>query len=153
MKLFYKIDKNQLIGENSSLEIQYDYMRAFLDFSNSESDFSISKEIFIKYKDFLISQWKEMFEEIEDQLIQYEGREVEEINDLDDEVSKKKKQEKEVAKNLPKLSSSLVGNELKIIHANIKEITVKFYFIDMEVLFSRTPFISQVRNFIIFLEP
>jgi len=46
----------------------------------------------------------------------------------------------------PKLELTIENKSLQIIHSNISSLTIKFYFIDLEILFSRTPFIKQVIN-------
>jgi hypothetical protein len=43
-----------------------------------------------------------------------------------------------------KLSFTVSDKSLKITYSNISKFTIKFYLIDLEILFSRTPFIKQV---------
>jgi hypothetical protein len=50
--VFEKIDKKNIIGDNlASLELQYDYLTAYLDFSNGYPKFEKAREILKKYKD------------------------------------------------------------------------------------------------------
>ncbi len=91
--------------------------------------------------------WNELFEEIEDQLIEYEGKQIiEVVDEITDEEKKKKARVKNAVLTQPKLSFSIENKTLQIMHANIPNITIKFYFIDLEILFSRTPFIKQVSS-------
>jgi hypothetical protein len=78
-------------------------------------------------------------------LIEYEGKEVfSDIDSLVDEESRRKLLNKKVARSEPNLSFSIDNKSLQILYSNITSLTVKFYLIDLEILFSRTPFITQV---------
>ena len=89
--IFNKINKKNIIGDKlTSLELQYDYLTAYLDFSNGYPKFEKAREIMKKYKDIAISNWKNMYNEIEDQLNEYDGK----IN-FDEEIVK---EEKEISK-------------------------------------------------------
>jgi len=86
-----------------------------------------------------------LFEEIEDQLVEYSGEEI--YGDMDkliDEEKKKKQLTKEVIAAEPKLSFSIENKNLQITYSNVTSINIKFYFIDLEILFSRRPFLKQV---------
>lgn len=61
-----------------------------------------------------------------------------------DEEKKKKQLIKEVIATEPKLGFVIENKSLQITYANISKINIKFYFIDLEILFSRRPFIKQV---------
>ena len=143
--VFNKINKKNIIGnELSSLELQYDYLTAYLDFSNGYPKFEKAREITKKYKDISISSWKNMFNEIEDQLNEYDGK----IN-FDEEISKEEKElskkEKHKAESEEILNIELKDQEINIIYKNISNITVKYYLIDIEILFSRSPFVKKTK--------
>ncbi len=88
-----------------------------------------------------------MFEDIEDQLIEYEGKKIiEVVEDIVDEDKKKKAMTKKAILTEPKLQFTVENKALQIIHANMASITIKFYYIDLEILFSRTPFIIKQVN-------
>lgn len=153
LKVFSKIDTREF-NENSSLAIQYDYIAAYLDFSIGYPDFKIAKEICQKYKHFPLLHWKELFEEIEDQMIEYEGKEVfGDIDSLIDEDKKKKQMAKKVIATQPTLSFALENKSLQIHHSNLSSIKIKFYLIDLEILFSRTPFIKSNTEDFSFVQP
>ena len=85
-----------------------------------------------------------MFNEIEDQLNEYDGKINfdEEINKEEKEISKK---EKHKAESEEILNIELKDQEINIIYKNISEITVKYYLIDIEILFSRSPFVKKTK--------
>jgi len=143
--VYNKIDKKNIIGNDlTSLELQYDYLTAYLDFSNGYPKFEKAREISKKYKDIAISSWKNMFNEIEDQLNEYDGKINfdEEINKEEKELSKK---EKHKAESEEVLNIELKDQDINIIYKNISEITIKYYLIDIEILFSRSPFVKKTK--------
>ena len=116
--IYGKIDKKNIIGNKlTSLELQYDYLTAYLDFSNGYPKFEKAKEIMKKYKDIAISSWKNMFNEIEDQLNEYDGK----IN-FDEEITKEEKElskkEKHKAESEENLNIELKDQEINIIYKN-----------------------------------
>jgi hypothetical protein len=68
----------------------------------------------------------------------------EDIDSLIDEEKKKKQITKNAIKTEPNLSFTIDNRALSINYSNIPSVTIKFYLIDLEILFSRTPFITQV---------
>ena len=123
-------------------------MNAYLDFCFGYPEFKIAKEVCNKYKDFPLMHWHEKFEEIEDQLFVYEGKEKVTMNDLENESKNKKALTKELREKEPKLSYTIDNKDGKIIllHSNINKIDIKFYFIDLETMFTRDPKISEIMN-------
>ena len=141
--VYNKIDKNKLIGnELSSLELQYDYLTAYLDFSNGYPKFEKARAISKKYKDISISSWKNMFNEIEDQLNEYDGK-INYDKEINEEENASKKENK--VKEEEVLNIELKDQDINIIYKNISEITVKYYLIDIEILFSRSPFVKKTK--------
>ena len=151
--IYNKINKNNIIGNKlSSLELQYDYLTAYLDFNNGYPKFEKARGIAQKYKDISISNWKNMFNEIEDQLNEYDGKINfdEEINKEQEELSKK---DKHKAESEEALNIEIKDQSINIIYKNISEIKVKYYLIDIEILFSRSPFVKKTKVDFGFIKP
>ena len=151
--IYNKINKKEIIGSNlTSLELQYDYLTAYLDFSNGYPKFEKARAIAKKYKDISVSNWKNMFNEIEDQLNEYDGKINfdEEINKEQEEISKK---EKHKAESEEVLNMEVKDQVINIIYKNISEIKVKYYLIDIEILFSRSPFVKKTKIDFGFIKP
>ena len=146
--VFRKI-KSEEVENNKfkNYKIQYDYIYAYLDFCFGYPEFTIAKSICNKYKDFPLTFWKEKFEEIEDQLLEYEGKEKVSMDIISQDNDKSsKKLTKELREKEPKISFTIDNKEGKIIiiHSNISEIDIKLYFIDLETLFTTDPRISEI---------
>ena len=141
---FNRIKKEEIDDNNKSYKIQYDYIYAYLDFTFGYPEFKIAKSICNNYKDFPLLHWKEKFEDIEKELLEYENKENKENNcnmpmDIVEEEKDKKSIIKELKEKEAKLSLNIENKEGKItlLHSNIKEINIKLYFIDLEMLFTR----------------
>ena len=147
-EVFKKIKSEEVEhNKNKNYKIQYDYIYAYLDFCFGYPEFQIAKSICNKYKDFPLTYWQEKFEEIEDQLLEYEGKEKVSMDKISrDNDKSSKKLSKELREKEPKISFTINNKEGKIIiiHSNISEIDIKLYFIDLETMFTRDPRISEI---------
>ena len=134
------IDKNFII--------QYDYINAYLDFCFGYPEFKIAKSLCNKYKDFPLSHWREKFEDVEDQILEYEKKEKVSSIQEENEAFDVKALTKELKEKEPKLSFNIENatGKITLIHSNISKIDIKLYFIDLETLFTREPRISELVN-------
>ena len=153
LNIFNKIKKEEIEDDNNnnkSFKIQYDYIYAYLDFTFGYPEFKIAKSLCNYYKDFPLLHWKEKFEEIDNELQQYENKENRDniSMDIDEEEKDKKTLIKELKEKEPKLSFKIENKDGKIdlIHSNIDEVNIKLYLIDLEILFTREPKISEIIN-------
>jgi hypothetical protein len=153
VNIFKKVDFKQLVVYEEFL-IQYDYIAAYLDISTGYPDFKIAKETCTRYKNFPLLHWREFFEEIEDQLIQYLGEEkVSDIDSIVNESRKAKLKASTVEKELPKLAFKIENTSLAIKYTNVEEIVIKLYLIDIEVIFSTKPFLKSEAGDFSFVKP
>ena len=154
-KVFKKIEPKDVIGsEHKSEKIQYDYINAYIDFCLGYPKFEIATKVCLKYKNFPLLNWREKFEEIENELFEFNGKEIVTMSSIEkgmegidlDKKQTRKDMEKELKEKEPRLSFSIKEKQLEIIHSNISSISIKFYPIDLETLFSRSPEISSIIN-------
>ena len=130
--IFNRIDKTKI----SDIQIQYDYITAYLDLSFGYPNFTKAREIIKKYDgNFPIKNWNDMFNEIKDKLNEFDGKlnidenlinDNNEIKDFYDST----KLNKEKAKKEENLDFEIKDNKLHILFKNINEIQVKFYLIE-----------------------
>ena len=150
--MFHKVDRREL-DKNGALGLQYDYMAAYLDFYTGEdSNFKLAREVSEKYADYPVLHWRALFEEIKDQLKEFDG-------DMDigkeiDQTEDEKKLNLKISKELePLLFAELKGKRIQVDYENIDSVDVKYYMIDPEILFSRTPFLAQDTEDFAFVKP
>ena len=75
-EVFDKIKEENVKGKYGyEITLQYDYVKAYLDFSFGYPEFKYAREIAEKYKDIPLTTWNEMFAEMKDQLNEYDGKE------------------------------------------------------------------------------
>ena len=93
----------------------------------------------------LNTSWKDLFDEINDQINEFEEKEKYiDVDTILSEEQKRKELTKKVISEQSKLAFTIEGKTLKILFANLSLITIKFYLINMEILFSIRPFFKQV---------
>lgn len=145
------------------LEIQYDYMRAYFDFFiDAEGGYNVARKIVQRYDNYPISSWRLKFLAIQDQLDEFDGEfddgglneeadQPEAISDgtgsdatlrIAERKAENLKKSKKREPNISNIDIDEAGN-LKIETVNIDSITVKYYIIDAEVMFSRAPFLQN----------
>ena len=113
-----------------------------------------ARAIVRKYDQFPITQWRMMFLAIEDQLNEIDGEfddeELEPIDeeskDFDTKIAEKRKENKKVSQKRESNLNSVevdTNGTLKVETVNIRELTVKYYNINAELMFTRAPFIKD----------
>lgn len=142
----------------SPLKIQYDYLMAYFDFFTGAADgYKDARRIVMKYDNYPITSWRMMFLSIQDQLNEFDGEfdDDEEMAALDEghdpalQEAKIKEQRKANLKKSVKRAANLSSIEIdadgtvKIESVNIREVLVKYYIINAELLFSRQPFLKD----------
>lgn len=129
--------------ENSSaLQVQYDYMRAYLSLYNEDSTYKVTKEICMKYIAYPVIFWRNMFVEIVNQLSEIEDTEQLEITTTKDDENKAKDHRISAAEE-ESMEFELNNSTMKVSVRNVSSFTVKYFKTDLEVLFSKSPFLSQ----------
>ena len=150
----FKTVSLESLPKDGALRIQHDYMSAYFDFFTGQDDgFKVARSIVRKYEDYPILAWRIPFLEILDQLNEYDGDVDEEEQKLEGsafdhenltEEQRKLKYKKSI-KMEPRLTFEISEKDqgvLELESANIKKVSIKFYIIDAEILFSRTPFLK-----------
>ena len=130
-------------------------MHAYLEFFKpDEKDFLKAREIVRKYDNFPVTGWRMMFLAIQDQLNEIDGEfDDEELEPLEEEskdfdvniVEKRKENKKKSVKREPNLNSVEVdaNGAIKLETVNVREVVVKYYNINAELMFTRAPFIKD----------
>ena len=134
----------QVSLEHIDAQIQYDYISAYLNFMTDYPDFTKAKEICSKYLAYPVLKWRNLFIEIANQMAEYEETEL--TSKLMDEKSRAKNVDK--AKNTPHLKAEIAGSNIKCVCERLNSFTIKYYRVDLEILFSQNPFRESLdKNF------
>jgi hypothetical protein len=129
---FAKISDKALTGT-----IQYQYIEAYLAFSNSEPDKAV--KIAEQYKDYPVVRWRNFFADILAQASEISGSGPK----LTDEEDREQKQ-RLLAASQPSIELAVDNRTVTLRHRNLEKVTVNFYLMDIELLFSRKPFVQEV---------
>ncbi len=115
-------------------ELQYDYLRAYHAFHRE--DLPAAKEIAARYAEYPVDKWRQSFAEVAKQVAEVEGAAARpDQTTREDQLERLSSQE-------PFLDLSASGRELSLRHRNLKMVTVNYYEMDLEFLFSSRPFVS-----------
>jgi hypothetical protein len=101
--------------------------------------------------------WRNKFFEMANQLADYDGEEISTdplVNKLADEKNQKSLKEKEAEKEIL-LDIKIENKQISIEHKNVpkNEVELQFFIIDLEVFFSKNPFLTRISDDFGFLKP
>lgn len=122
-------------GDKLATRLQYDYFTAYLGFSLNKPN--EARQIAAKYSKYPVERWREAFANVVNQ--------VEEINKPDVLVADSEDRT-QVQTNLAASSAALEftvdARKVKLNYQNLKQVQVNYYLMDIELLFSRNPFVQ-----------
>mmetsp|Transcript_24071 Transcript_24071/g.21118 ORF Transcript_24071/g.21118 Transcript_24071/m.21118 type:complete len:281 (+) Transcript_24071:2815-3657(+) len=151
LKMFARINPED-VKKDHEQELQYDYFAAYVDFYTGYPNFKVAREVSKKHIDYPVLSWRSLFVDVANQLAEFDGTAG--IEQDKEEQAKAEDKSKENLKNAEKeeiLSMELDKTKLIINYQNIKNISVFFYIVDIEILFSRNPFLSMTRDELTFI--
>jgi hypothetical protein len=120
-------------------KMQYDYCAAYLDFFTDEH--KQARAIAAKYAAHPVDRWRQTFAVITAQLDEAEGHDAKLVNDED-----RNQQQTQLAATEPNFDITVEAKQIQLNHQNLSAVQVNFYEIDVELLFSRNPFVQQFRG-------
>jgi hypothetical protein len=131
MKFFDRVNP-----ANLPTRLQYDYFSAYLAFYKQEPE--TAKAVAEKYSDYPVDRWRELFAEIADQVAEIKGGKSQ-VLDYEDRSQRQGK----LSSTEPGFDVKVENRTVVISHRNLAEVTVNYYPMDLELLFSKNPFVSQ----------
>jgi len=163
---FAKIrDPEDLNDQRGDARMQYDYIKAYLDFficgKSGSLEFKDARAIVGKYVNYPVLHWRTLFKEIAEQLKEidesYKVKKEEEKkqekfdNFEDNEHDRKRKQ----VRMEPQMDFVIDSQTKTIIidYINVERVKINYYLIDLEIMFSKTPFISSDTQDFSFVQP
>ncbi len=126
----------QVNAEKVSTKMQYDYCAAYLDFFTD--DHQKARRIADKYSDHPVDRWRETFAAIGAQLDEAEGKDTRLVSDED-----RNQQQTQLAATEPNFDFTVEAKQIKLDSQNLKSARINFYEMDVELLFSRNPFVQR----------
>ncbi len=150
------IDRLNEINRNSiDAKLQYDYLAAYL--AMHQERFDRAEEIAKEHANHPVPRWNLRFRSLLSQLNQRRELNqpeklvsVEEAGDKpisegsgDLAVIDRERRQADASEQQPEVMVRVEGDALRIDHRNAKEVTLRFYGVDLELLFSKAPFVRE----------
>ncbi len=136
--------------------LQYDYVDAYLAMHREE--FGVAEKIARQYSEYAIPRWKNRFGELALQLNQRRDlMQVEQLVSVEKEDGKqaisegsgdlsvldRERRQESAADQEPEVVVAVEGDSLRIDHRRAKNVTLNLYGVDLELLFSKAPFVRE----------
>jgi hypothetical protein len=166
---FKRVDRAELVGQTNTTEaqMQYDYFDAY--FAMRTGQFDRAEAIAQKYQAYPVPRWNEWFkivaQQIQERQALQNGTVATQTPDADQTDSTfenaamrelqsgRESAMEEGASKLPGLELVQKDGQMWIQHRNIKQVQVHYYFVDVELMFSRNPFLGRNQSRLAVIEP
>jgi len=129
-----------------SAKIQYDYCDAYLDLYREKPD--EAREKASRWKDYPVDHWRNRFQLIVAQVDEIEGSETQVVNEKDNSQRQTK-----LAAEAGSFEVEIESGKAKLNYQNLADFVVNYYEIDIELLFSRSPFAQDELDSVALIQP
>jgi len=126
--------------------LQYDYFRAYASFF--EADRARAREIAGRYRDFPVPRWRNLFLDVLAHLDEAEGAAPTVI-----EPESRDQNQTKLAATEPSFEFTVEAQKVTVSYQNISRLKVSYYLMDVELLFSRNPFVLKEAGQFSFVKP
>ncbi|MEX2214586.1 MAG: hypothetical protein WD768_10685, partial [Phycisphaeraceae bacterium] len=128
--------------------VQYDLMATYLDFYSL--DLKVARAMVEQYKNHPVDRWRELFVAAGKQLDEIQGGTAAVAAvDKDD----RDQQQTALAATEPNFDFNVEAKKINITHQNLKQVRVNYYLMDVELLFSRNPFVQSFSGEFSYIKP
>jgi hypothetical protein len=155
---FSKVDSSKL-----AMKMQYDYFAAYLGFYRGEYD--QAAQLAGRYSEYPVLMWKDLFAQVGDHVRQRKaleaGQDITSVTSLDGNSNRQQRmltdgreaKQTEAAAETPTLDLANQDGNLSIEYRNLADVKVNYYLMDIELLFSRNPFVARSGDTVPVIEP
>ncbi len=126
--------------------LQHDYFTAYFDFYTADLD--EARAIAARYAEFPVDRWRKAFANISSQLDQITGSPVELVDALD-----RTQRQTGLAASQPNFDFTVESQKIRIDYQNLDQVQVNYYLMDIELLFSRNPFVQHYADQFSYIRP
>ena len=155
---FGQVDASKL-----ATKMQYDYFAAHLGFYRGEYD--QAAQLAGKYAEYPVLMWKDLFAQVGDHVRQRKalqaGQDITSVTSLEGNSNRQQRmltdgreaKQTEAAAETPTLDLANQDGNLSIEYRNLADLKVNYYLMDIELLFSRNPFVARSGDSVPVIEP
>ncbi len=137
---------NRVNQPTLATQVQYDYFAAYMDFYNDTP--AIARAIAAKYKDYPVDRWQKLFANVAEQLDEIEGKTPVVID-----VESRAQRLAHAAAAEASLDFKVEDGKITLNYQNLSQVTVNYYLMDIELLFSQNPFIQTYTGQFAYIKP
>ena len=130
LALFKRVDSDCVT------RLQYDYLHAYTAFFSDDPQ--AARAIAQPYRDYPVPRWQKRFGAVLTVLDEMEGAAHRLVDDKD-----RLEKQNALAATQPSFEMELSGSQVTLHYRNLSHIRVNYYLMDIELLFSRQPFVQQ----------
>ncbi|MDA1050033.1 MAG: hypothetical protein O3C40_06085 [Planctomycetota bacterium] len=123
-------------GADLETSLQYDYFAAYLNLYRAETD--AARKITSRYADYPVDRWRNAFVSIDRQLDEISSGEVEVVD-----PDSRDQRQAELAATAPSFDLKVEAKKVQLDYQNLERVLVNYYLMDIELLFSRNPFVQH----------
>jgi hypothetical protein len=139
---FARIDASRI-----QARLQYDYLRVYLAFFGDDP--RSARAIAQPYADHPVDRWRALFREALAQLDELDGASREPLDAKADRTQR----QGQLAATEAAFDFSVENRTVRVSSQNVAELAVNYYLMDIELLFSRQPFVQQQSTQFAFVKP
>ncbi|WP_425401017.1 hypothetical protein [Aeoliella sp.] len=125
-------------AEKLPTALQMDYLRCYVAFYREQPD--QAEEIAKRYADYPVDKWQERFAGVLSQVDEIRGGQVAESGRDEDQ---RETAQDELASTEPALATKVESGKVRITYQNLEQVTINYYEMDVEFLFSSNPFVES----------
>ena len=127
-------------------KLQHDYLGLYLNFY--QGDLKKARQLAAAHADHPVDKWRNLFATASSQLDEIEGKE----GVLVDKEDRGQKQD-QLASTQASFEFSVEDRQVQLSYQNLKDITINYYPMDVELLFSRKPFMKEDTDHFTYIVP
>jgi hypothetical protein len=137
---------DQVNPDKLETRLQYDYFTAYLDMYKSQPD--SAREIARRHAEHPVDRWKNAFVNVVNQVDELDDPNVK-VADAEDRTQR----QTGLAATSPSFDFAVEAKQVRISYQNLADVQVNYYLMDIELLFSRNPFVQQTAGQFAYILP
>ncbi len=126
--------------------LQFDYLKVYADFAREHPE--KARETATRHKDHPVDRWRNLFRAALAQIDEITGAVARVVDDKD-----RDQRQASLAATEPDFEFTVEGKTVSLTAQNLASLTVNYYRMDIELLFSRQPFVQQQSGQFAFIRP
>ena len=127
-------------------KLQYDYLGTYLAFY--QGDLKAARQLATRHANHPVDKWRNLFATANSQLDEIEGKE----GVLVDDENREQKQD-QLASTQASFEFKVEDRQVQLSYQNLQDVTVNYYPMDVELLFSRKPFMKEDTEHFTYIVP